>query len=1025
MDARSERRVVTALFIDVVGSTDVMMRVGPEVMRRRLSDAFAHMSGRIAQHGGTVENYSGDAIFAIFGAPTARVDDALRALRAARDCVDWSDGASGDERLSVRAGIETGQALVDLDAVARHERMAIGACVTTAARLQQGAGPQEIVVGPVAHDATANVADFEPLGAIELKGLGKIEAWRLEGFVSADNVTKVPFVGREEELRTLSAAADRASRGQQVMAVVVGPPGLGKTRLVDELLKRLSASQSARVIAARCRPAGEEGTNTPLRQLIESEVPNATAEAIADRIARLLGGEAEGDASTKAILHSTGLRPNPEIQVLTRYEQRVNIAEAWRRYLTAVARDQPLIVSVEDLHWADPVFVFMLDHLTESGDAPLLVVGTARPEFADNAHLRPSPTRVLVDLQPLDSDAAASLAEAARGTVAGIDRAAGNPLFIIELARAHTLAASQALPHTIQAAIAARIDELAPDERQLLQQVSVAGEVFDLRDAAVLTDFEPAHIAGMLGRVAHLGFVEPSGRGYRFHHALARDVAYERLPVSQRLELHARYADDGVSASDAVARAFHLWEATRPPDADWAWESAERLRALRETAFDAQLAAGVQLETWNQYEQAEAVYERAVEIAGDDIRRARALAEAGRAAARQGKGDVSWTRRLDAIDAFARSEQEPPARLYADMLEIATMNWGYFHELPADADVIRLLGDGVRVARSSGDDVQLARLFMERAAFTGDVAGTEEVVAFLESHDPAPFADAAHRTAQVLMWAGQFSRSLDIYRRVFDELVPLGAIFNEPEALIWHAVCNFWAGNLATSADIADRAMSDLGKGRSVHATSHVLGLRSLLALGAGDWPGLLAITGEIETLLAENPGDAFCLLGGSAVGFGGAARLLSGIRLPRDLSADAAQMVEASEVVQASSILLPMAILGNVAAVERGLAAYAPGLRLVDRQAVWDVCNVMPAIAGVILERWDIVETPIARLDQCAAGGSRFAAAAAIAVREERDAALSGAPSEHRQLRELGYAGFSELLRYRTHTASPTATAG
>jgi class 3 adenylate cyclase/tetratricopeptide (TPR) repeat protein len=1018
MEIHTERRVVTALFIDVIGSTDLMMRAGPEIMRRRLADAFSHMSAHIVEHGGTVENYAGDAVFAIFGAPTARVDDPQRALRAATACAEWAAAGDGDQRLSVRIGIETGEALVDLDAVDRHERMAIGPCVNVAARLQQHADAGRILVGPTAHAATADIARYEPLGVLDLKGLGAIEAWRLVDFVSTDGVPRVPFVGRDAELRALIAAADRAASGEQMLAVVVGAPGLGKSRLVDELIKARLEAGLARVMEARCRPAGEEGRNTPLRQLIEADIPDASPDGVRARLHELLE-PAEAAAAAIAILHSTGLESSADLQAITRFEQRSNIAEAWRRYLSALARDVALIVSVEDLHWADPVLLFTLYHVTSGGDARLLVVGTARPGFEGGALIRPPDGRIQIDLEPLDASAAGALAEAARGRLAGLERAAGNPLFIIELARAQSGSTTAAdLPLTIQAAIAARLDELAPDERALLQQVSVAGETFDVRDGALLTDRTPPEVAGMLGRIAHLGFVQGFGNSYRFHHALARDVAYGRLPVSTRLQLHARYADEGVPPSDPVARAFHLWEATKPPDADWAWEDTGRLAALRKAAYDAQLAAGRQVEAWNQYEQAEEVYAHAVDLATDALERATALAELGRAQVRQGRGDDAWANRERSIAAFAEAGSAPPARLYADMLESVTLNWGYFHDLPADAQVSRLLDAGLKSARSTGDDVSLARLLMERASFTSDPAGTDEVLAFLDLDNPLPFADAAHRTAQVLMWAGEFSRSLALYDRVFNELLPRGGVFNEPESMIWYALTAFFGGNLELAIELRDRADSDLAKGRSVHTQSHVLGIRSLLALGRGEWPELLRVTEEIEALMAANPDDSFCLVGGSAVGFGGAARLRAGTGLPNDLASDAARMIGESELVQASSIMLPEAMLGEVGAVDRGLGAYEPGLRLVDRAAAWDVLHLMPAITAVMLERWDMLSAPIARLEHCAAGGSKLSTAVLEAIAEER-----AGHSQHEQLRVLGYAGISELLSIRARARQAEST--
>ena len=675
MDGQSERRVITALFIDVVGSTDLMMRLGPEVMRRRLADAFEQMSSRIAEHGGTVENYSGDAVFAIFGAPTAHVDDPQRALRAARACVDWSDEGLAHDRLGVRVGVESGEALVDLAAVSRHERMAIGPCVNIAARLQQQADRGEIVVGSGTQAATAGMADYEDLGSLQLKGLGELNGWRFVGFASEEGATEVPLVGRDKELGLLKETATRATDGTPMLALIVGEPGLGKSRLAAELIGDLDKAGTFRILRARCRPDGEEGANTPLRQLVELDLPRATPDSVRNRLAELLGPD-DGEVAATSILHSAGLQASAELQAISRYEQRETIASAWLRYLSALADPRPLLITVEDLHWADPVLVRMLDHVSAEAHAAILVVITARPEFSSSAHLRPAENRIQVDLEALDAGAARALAEAARGSVAGLERAEGNPLFIIELARAKSSAAD--LPMTIQAAIAARLDETSQEERQLLQRVAVAGETFDVRDAALLADREPAEVAGMLGRLAHLGFVQPVGAAFRFNHALIRDVAYGRLPVSTRLDLHARYADSGVATTDRVARAFHLWEATKPPDAEWAWEDSTRLQALRARAFDAQLEAGKDLEASNQYEQAEEAFRRASELAADGRTRGDALAELGRVMARQGRGDDGWATRKLALQAYADGGVTPPSRLYADMLENVTMNWGYF-----------------------------------------------------------------------------------------------------------------------------------------------------------------------------------------------------------------------------------------------------------------------------------------------------------------------------------------------------------
>jgi class 3 adenylate cyclase/tetratricopeptide (TPR) repeat protein len=1015
MEVRSERRLVTCLFVDVVGSTDVTARLGPERMQRLLRDAFAEMSATIADRGGTIETYVGDAIFALFGAPTTHVDDAERALRAADACARWSSApAALTARLAVRIGLETGEALVDLGGLDQRQRMAVGDCVNTAARLQQHAEPGEIIVGPTCHEATRAVASFEPLGAVSLKGLGEVDAWRFTEF-AGDGAQQVEFVGREAELRILCDAFVRADRGTATMALIVGPPGQGKSRLADEAIRTCSA---VRIFHARCRPGAEAGLNTPLRQLANSDVPDATPDGIRGRLSALLGPD-DGMEAAAAICHSAGLEVDERLLALGRIEQRELIADAWRRYLAAVAREGPIIVWIEDLHWADPVLLRIIDHLTSDPQARTMVVATARPEFAGSAHLHPRENRLQIDLQPLGTEAASQLATMAGADPGDVDRAAGNPLFIIELARSRS--GSGQMPVTIQAAIAARLDELSPSERELIQRASVAGETFDVRDAALLGEREPAEVAGVLGRLAHLGFVVPDGAGYRFHHALVREVAYGRLPVAERMALHARYAVDGVDPADAEALAHHWWEAVNPSDASWVWEEAATLVAMRQVAYRAHLAAGRRLEKRNAYEESLEAYLRAIELADDTHDLAVAEAAVGGAYARQGSGDEAWQHRLLAIDAFGRAGLPVPAELYADMLEIATLNWGYFQHLPDDAEVQRLLDEGERIARSSGEDVALARLLAERASFTNDLAGTDEIAGFVESADGIRFADAAHRMAQILVWTGQITRAVELYQTVFDTLIPAGGIANEVEALLWYSVAALHAGDLPKADELSKR-LAEMATHRSAHTRQHALSLSALLHLARGAWDDVTATTRELAQLVEANPETGFCLLGASTAGYGAIADILAGRSLPEHLDTFVARLVDESVLIQASMVMVPkiMAKVPNILPV--GMGAYAPDLRLWDRARVWDVSDLMPAIALTMTERWDELGPTRARLDEFAAGGSQLAAAVAAAIREEEAAAPGGLPTTHDQLHALGCDGISQLLRFRpsSSTASP-----
>ncbi len=1011
VDGKHEIRLVTCLFIDVVGSTDATVRLGPERMQRLLGEAFNEMSATIAAHGGVVEKYVGDAILALFGAPTSHADDAERALRAADTCMRLSSASASSAGLAVRAGVETGELLVDLEALESRQRMVVGESINVAARLQQFSEPGEISVGPRCHEATAALANFEPMGELSLKGLGTFEGWRFAGFRDAAEALQVEFVGREAELAKLRDAFERARQHVAILALIVGPPGQGKSRLASEAIRQAAP---IRVLEARCRPGTETGVNTPLRQLVESDVPDATPDAVHQRLVGLVGASV-GPEIASALCHSSGLAVDERLLAISRYEQRELIARAWQRYLEALAADGLLSVIVEDLHWADPVILRVLDHVTSEVAAPLVVLATARPEFLGTAHLRPRENRLQIDLGPLEPDAVEQLTEFAGdgspASGASLQRAGGNPLFIIELAR--TRSGSSELPVTIQAAIAARLDELVPSERELLQRASVAGESFEVRDAALLGEREPGEVAAALGRFAHLGFVNQIGSSYRFYHILVRDVAYGRLPVGERMALHARYAADGTDPDDVEAQAHHWWEALKSPDAEWVWEDTTQLAAMRGEAYRVHMAAGGRLERRNAYEEATNVYLRAIELADATSDGAAAVAAAGRGFARQGRGDDAWTYQLRAIALHDEAGASPPAQLYADMLEIATFNWGYFHHLPDDAEVVRLLDEGADVARSSGDDVSLVRLLAERAAFTGDTSGTDAIHGLLDGPDAVRFADAAQRMATVYAWAGRVAESVSLFETVFERLIPAGALINEPEALAWYGMAAFTAGDLAKADELADRLLAESVR-RSAHTRSHAFAVKAMAAFGGGDWDVLATASRDLRTLADENPEVSFCLLSGAVVGYEAAAGVLGGGPLPADIDEQAKRRVDNSERVQAASVMLPKVMAGNQDAVPAGLRAYEPGLRLSDRNRVWDVADLIPGIALTILERWDALEPVLARLDEFAVQGARLAEAAAGAIREEEAVARGGPAPTHDQLRALGYLGISELLRFR-----------
>jgi class 3 adenylate cyclase/tetratricopeptide (TPR) repeat protein len=1016
---------VTCLFIDIVGSTDLTIALGPERMQRLLTGAFAELSAIVEERGGVVEKFIGDAMFALFGAPIAHADDPWRALRAAEACAERIRSRPRDAEIALRVGVETGEALVDLEATSRErQRMAVGACVNVAARLQQGAHSGEILVGPVCHDAMAASAEFEPAGPLALKGIGEVVAWRLVRTTGAPS-TALPFVGRDAELERLRTAFERTRAGAAGRGLIIGPPGQGKTRLVEEFLRRLGPT--VRVLQARCRPSAEPTARPPLHQLLASDLAEVTGDAeldpgaVASRLRALLPEAEDATHVASVLCHSAGLSVDQKLLAHVPRDVQEEFVAGWRRYLASLARERPVLLHLEDVHWADPSFLRLVDRVTFGERIPLFTLATARPEFAESAHLRPG-DGLVIELEPLDAPSALALARSAGAPDArAVARAEGNPLFIIELARAPR-AAGRDLPITIHGAIAARLDELPPPERELLQRAAVVGEAFAIRDAALLAEREPMEVAGSLGRLAHLRFVQPVRQGYRFHHALVHDIAYSRLPVAERMRLHARYAQEGVHQDEAEVLAQHWWEALRPPDADWVWEDAGQRSAMRAEAIEAHLAAAGRLIDRLAHEEALGVLDRAGKLAAGARDLGRVEAMIGLVHARNAQGEQAWEHRLRALECYDRGGLTPPAGLYADLLEIPAFNFGYFRRLPDDQEVLRLMAEGERVARESGDEVALARLLTQRAVFSRDAGASAEALAIVErAADPTPHAEAFHRLALAQFIAGDLGQARSLFERVFDRLLAAGARINEPEALTYRALLLFHLGDLATAEAVTDRLLQ-ISEQQSPHTQAHALAAQALVQLGRGEWPGLSQTGLRVADLVARHPEASWCLLGAAVVAQGAVADVLAGRGLSEQAVQLVSRMVPQSVSVQASSLMVPRILAGAPWSEEDARAAYAPKARLWDRQEVWDPCRIQLALACALLRRRDELERMLPQFDELAANGAPFLGAFAAALREEIAAAGGGPAPTHRGLRELGYRGLSELLSCRPPRVAPAS---
>jgi class 3 adenylate cyclase/tetratricopeptide (TPR) repeat protein len=1003
-----ERRVVTALFIDVVGSTALIVQLGSERFKRALDQGFLALRALIEAEGGSVGTSIGDAIFALFGVPAAHPDDPQRALRAAQACIRWSE-ASGTTSvpLAVRVGVETGEAIVDLaGAETERQQTSVGACVNLAARLQQLAEPGQILVGPTCHQITAEQAGFAALGEIEFKGLGRQPAWRLVALAGSPGSASPPLVGRNAELELLRLAYRQALSGRTVLAVIHGPPGQGKTRLVEEFVTELD--DQAKVLKARCRPAGELGTRSPLRDLLMSDDGASSAEVLADRLVALFPDALERHRVFTALAHSVGLIVAPELSALPAGQRQDEIENGWRRYLGALARAHPLVLWVDDLHWAEGEIVSLLDRLTLATDLPLLILATARPEFATQAGWQPGDDRIFICLDALnDTDALALARHAGRADPTGIERAEGNPLFIIELARARKVGAEADLPLTLKGIIGARLDELPKQDRELLQRVAVVGETFTVEDAILLSGRKSADVQETLDRLADRLYLRRVPGGLRFHHALVHDVAYGRLTTAERMQLHARFAQAGVPPEDAEALAHHLWEAVGAQDAAWVWEGSEALSDLRISAREAHLAAARRYADRFACERAIEACRRALSFATEAKEVARVEQALGEVFAAKGDADQAWAHYLRALDSYKETGLEAPPDLYPSVLELQIYTSGMFVHPPDGALVEALLQEGEAIARRAGDAAALARLLALRAYEVHDAAQLSDALRLTEAvSDPRSLGSLLDHAAILQVRAGEFADALRSYQRL-DTLAAASGLAGEQ--LEFRGILALNIGDLAEAEALAERFRA-ASASRGPHLQTHAHREQCHVLLAQGNWRGLCELAAETERLVARHPETNFCYAVTAVLASAVIAHAVEGRRAEaRALLGRAEQMLQA-EPEERESVLL---LANGVAARLDRVAELRRQVREGATPPFW-FFKRMEAVVLTMLERWDEVDETLPLLERVAKKGSRYLEALVRAIREEKAAALGGPAPTHRMLRELGYRGWSQLLSYR-----------
>jgi class 3 adenylate cyclase len=553
-----ERRIVTVLFADMAGFTARAERLDPEDVRAILSRYYSRLRDEIEAFGGIVEKFIGDAVVAIFGAPVAHGDDPERAVRAA---LAEMNAADPQLKLEVRVAVNTGEAIVSLSKMELREGMVAGDVVNTASRMQSAAPTDGILVGEETYRATRGLIEYREVEPLVAKGKrAPVRAWLAIGARMSPGervVSSVPMLGRIHEIAALHRVFERVvAERRPHLVTVLGEAGIGKTRLAAEFTAQLER-QGVRVLRGRSLPYGASTPYGPFAQQVKLFAGIFASDDLSagqDKLRKTLANVAEPEAVAEIASH---------LELLIGLDTAGEVADrqilflAARRFVQALAREQPTVLVFEDVHWADSGTLDLLEVLASRvRDVPMMLLALARPDLL---LLRPSwggglPAYTALSLEPLRSEDAGALATRLLGRAAGeqqarvVETGEGNPLFIEELAAAaieRPASAAQDLPTTIRELVSARLDALPPEERAVLFDAAVVGKVF-WRGALERMPDTAGELVDALDSLESRDLIrhEPHSwierdEQFAFKYALIRDVAYATLPRARRKELHA------------------------------------------------------------------------------------------------------------------------------------------------------------------------------------------------------------------------------------------------------------------------------------------------------------------------------------------------------------------------------------------------------------------------------------------------------------------------------------------------------
>jgi class 3 adenylate cyclase/tetratricopeptide (TPR) repeat protein len=933
-----ERKLVTVLFADVAGSTGLGERLDPEQLKEVL-DAFLHaMRVELEAEGGTVEKFIGDAVMAVFGVPTAHEDDPTRALRAAlrmrralerlNDVLEERHGI----RLAIRIGVNTG------DVVARTsprlgEGFVTGDAVNVAARLEQQAGSGQILIS----ERTARAArglTLEDVGPLLLRG--KEEATRT--YVVLDEVVAEPgalrsaatgpyrtkMVGRLRELDVLRSVFERSvSERRPHLATVYGEAGVGKSRLVEEFVSwTAEVAEPPLVLTGRCLPYGEGVTYWPLAEILkghagvlDSDPPERALDRIHRAIADLLADvpgmlDAEPGRTAAALAFTVGLQDPAWLTAQDPREARAATQEAWRIYFSSLAGRSAVVAVVEDIHWADPALLELLEDLAEHSEGPLLFVCPARPELAarhpewgggrwNYSSLLLEPLSTIEAAEMLDLLVDEELSSSLRSRI--LESAGGNPFFLEEIVQrliderasvntgagpaTATTIEDVDIPDTVQGVLAARMDLLPAFEKRVLQLASVVGRTFWNGAAASLLEPDPSatELDAALSRLERRGLVHArigsmivGEREYSFRHVLTQEVAYESLPRRDRARAHARVADWIERNTNEREREFaellahHSIQAHRGVAA--LGEDQAESERLRRRAFRYSMLAADEARGKLALQQAERFADEALSIAAGPIERSDALAALGMTSFHDYQGDLAWERlkeaidlRVDLQDGSDDGRSPTVAGLCATALEVVTRARGTMRHRVSREEGEHYLEVGL-IAAGPGDSEERVRLLVARSfapfAYSGsEPQGGEMEIALRTGEEAAAMAERLGRVdlqsaaldgiTSAHQSLGRYGAMEEAVRRRLDLAPKLADPYEVGDI---HAMAAWWAldtGRYRESVDLADKGVHEAMSGSPTQGL-YCLDFRAAARFRLGDWDGTLADVAFAEELLGE-----------------------------------------------------------------------------------------------------------------------------------------------------------------------------